>query len=81
MLPDGVSARFDTSSWPVPPIFPQIQEDGGISRDEMYRVFNMGLGMVLACDKRQVAVVLSQVPGALEVGEVAPDDGARRVIL
>ena len=81
MLPDGVSANFDTSSWPVPPIFLQIQEDGGISRDEMYRVFNMGLGMVLACDRSRVAEVLARVPGALEVGEVTPDTGEGRVIL
>ena len=81
MLPDGVSARFDTSSWPVPPIFIQIQEDGGISRDEMYRVFNMGLGMVLACEHGRVSEVLAQVPGALEVGEITPDDGEGRVIL
>ena len=58
------------SSWPVPPIFIQIQEDGGISRDEMYRVFNMGLGMVLACERSRVNDVLAQVPGALEVGNV-----------
>ena len=81
MLPDGVSASFDTASWPVPPIFLQIQEDGGISRDEMYRVFNMGLGMVLACDRSRVADVLDQVAGALEVGEVVEDAGSGRVIL
>ena len=81
MLPDGVSASFDTASWPVPPIFLQIQEDGGISRDEMYRVFNMGLGMVLACDRSRVADVLDQVPGALEVGEIVEDAGSGRVIL
>ena len=81
MLPDGVSASFDTSSWPVPPIFIQIQEDGGISRDEMYRVFNMGLGMVLTCDRSRASDVLAQVPGALQVGEVTPDTGEGRVIL
>ena len=81
MLPDGVSASFDTSSWSVPPVFIQIQEDGGISRDEMYRVFNMGLGMVLACDRSRVSDVLAQVPGALEVGEVVEDAGRGRVIL
>ena len=62
-------------------MFIQIQEDGGISRDEMYRVFNMGLGMVLACDSSRVSDVLAQVPGALEVGEVVEDAGRGRVIL
>ena len=81
MLPDGAAARFDTASWPVPPIFSQIQEDGGVARDEMYRVFNMGLGMVLACDRERVSEVLSALPGALVVGEIAPDTGEGRVIL
>ena len=81
MLPDGVAAKFDTSTWPVPPLFIQIQEDGGISRDEMYRVFNMGLGMVLACDRRRVTDVLDLVPGALEVGEIVEDAGSSRVTL
>ena len=74
-------AKFETSFWPVLPIFLQIQEGGGISRDEMYRVFNMGLGMVLACDRGRVAEVLGLVPGALEVGEITPDAGEGRVIL
>ena len=37
---------------------------------EMYRVFNMGLGMMLACERSRVNDVLAQVPGALEVGNV-----------
>ena len=81
MLPEGLAAKFDTSSWPVPPIFPQIQEDGGISTNEMYRVFNMGLGMVLACDRERVNQVLELVEGSLVVGEVAPDQDTARVIL
>jgi phosphoribosylaminoimidazole (AIR) synthetase len=47
----------------------------------MYRVFNMGLGMVMACDQSHVAEVLAQVPGSLEVGEVVEDAGRARVIL
>ena len=73
ILPDGVSAQFDTASWPVPPIFTQIQEDGGVSREEMRRVFNMGLGMVLACDKERVNEVLAALPDGLAVGEIVPD--------
>ena len=47
----------------------------------MYRVFNMGLGMVLICERSRVNDVLAQVPGALEVGEITPDEGEGRVIL
>ncbi len=81
MLPEGVAASFDTASWPVPPIFLQIQEDGGVSREEMYRVFNMGLGMVLVCDRERVSEVLSALPDGFEVGEVVGEEGAERVVL
>ena len=47
----------------------------------MYRVFNMGLGMVLTCDRSRVSDVLARIPGALEVGEITPDSGEGRVIL
>ena len=81
MLPEGLAARFDTHAWPAPPIFTQIQEDGGIPRDEMYRVFNMGLGMVLACEPSRVSQVLGLVTGALKVGEVLMADAGERVML
>ena len=81
MLPEGIAARFDTDAWPVPPIFTHIQEDGGISREEMYRVFNMGLGMVLACDPSRVSDVLRLVPEAVEVGEVTVAGSGERVML
>ena len=81
MLPDGLGSRFDTDSWPVPPIFTKIQQDGFISRDEMYRVFNMGLGMVLACDRDRVSEVLGMVPDAVEVGKVVSGEGGGRVML
>lgn len=81
MLPEDVAARFDTSSWTLPPIFSQIQEDGGVSREEMYRVFNMGLGMVLVCQPDRVGGVLELIPDALEVGEIVEDIEDRRVIL
>ena len=81
MLPDGVAAKFDISSWPIPPIFTQIQEDGGVSRDEMYRVFNMGLGMALVCDRSRVLDVLAAIPDALEVGEIVDLEEEARVVL
>ncbi len=46
VLPEGVSVEFDCSSVKVPPIFPLIVEGGNIDKEEAYRVFNMGLGMV-----------------------------------
>jgi len=47
VLPEGVSVKIDRESWPKPPIFSLIQKEGKISDEEMYRTFNMGIGMVL----------------------------------
>lgn len=46
-LPDKLDAVLDTSSWKVPPIFGFLKAQGGIDQDEMYRVFNMGVGYIL----------------------------------
>ncbi|MCH7654123.1 MAG: phosphoribosylformylglycinamidine cyclo-ligase [Chloroflexi bacterium] len=81
VLPDGTGARFDTSTWEVPPIFTVLQERSNISREEMYRVFNMGLGMVLVCDRADADRVLASVPESRVVGEVTETTGDQRVAL
>lgn len=48
VLPKGLDARIRSSSWEVPPIFNFLQERGGVDDEEMARVFNMGIGYVLA---------------------------------
>ena len=48
-LPEGLAVRFDSTKWDVPPIFNLIQRLGDVDRDEMYHVFNMGVGMVVIC--------------------------------
>ena len=80
-LPEGLAARLDTTSWPGPPIFTLLQEMTNIDRDEMYRVFNMGLGMVLVCDRSRAGDVMSAVPEAVVVGEVVAETDGRRVVL
>jgi len=47
VLPKGVGAVVEIHSWPVPPIFDHLQKLGNVSQDEMYRTFNMGIGMIL----------------------------------
>lgn len=46
VLPEGLGARIRRGSWPVPPIFRLIQRGGSVPDDEMYRTFNMGVGMI-----------------------------------
>ena len=81
VLPPGLGARFDADTWAVPPIFTVIQERSNVERDEMYRVFNMGLGMVLVCERSRAEEIASLVPEARVVGEVVAAAGERRVFL
>jgi phosphoribosylformylglycinamidine cyclo-ligase len=82
ILPDGLAARLHQGAWPVPPIFRLIQERGNVAEDEMFRAFNMGLGMVLVCDPSDVEAVRAQVAEALVVGEVVRGErGERRAII
>lgn len=81
VLPEGLCARFDTSSWQSPPIFRLIQSKGNIDESEMYRVFNMGIGMVVFTDRENAPRLLSTVPGAKVIGEVTGGSTTRQVIL
>lgn len=47
VLPPGVGVQIDRSAWDVPPLFHLVQDKGGVSEAEMFRVFNMGIGFVL----------------------------------
>ncbi|MBX3728924.1 MAG: phosphoribosylformylglycinamidine cyclo-ligase [Candidatus Sumerlaeia bacterium] len=49
VLPKDARAVIDTSAWPLPPLFARLQEWGDVDRDEMFRVFNMGIGYVVVC--------------------------------
>jgi phosphoribosylformylglycinamidine cyclo-ligase len=74
ILPTACDARIDTSAWRVPPIFRLIERGGDISREEMYQVFNMGIGMVLVVSKSQVTEVLSLTKGKV-IGQITPGSG------
>jgi phosphoribosylformylglycinamidine cyclo-ligase len=68
MLPEGIRAEVKKDSYPVPPIFTLMQKKGGIEEKMMYNTYNMGLGMVLAVDPKDV-------DGALKAIEAAGDKG------
>ena len=76
ILPNTAAAEFDRNSWPIPPIFNAIQQAGAISDPEMYRVFNMGLGMVAVCDAPGAATLLAGIPDAAAVGRIIPRTGS-----
>jgi phosphoribosylformylglycinamidine cyclo-ligase len=52
ILPEGCGAEIRSGSWPVPPVFTYIQDQGDIVDAEMYRVFNMGIGMLVVIGKK-----------------------------
>jgi phosphoribosylformylglycinamidine cyclo-ligase len=81
ILPERLAARLRRGSWPVQPIFRLIQERGKVAEDEMYRTFNMGLGMMLACAPADVEAVRAQAPETLMVGEVIAQKGEQRAII
>ncbi len=58
MLPEGVGAEIDYGSWPIPPIFDLLQETGNLNREEMFNIFNMGIGMVLAINEADLHELL-----------------------
>jgi phosphoribosylformylglycinamidine cyclo-ligase len=81
ILPDGTTARFDSSTWTVLPIFRLIQQRGNVDRDEMYRVFNMGIGMVVVCSPKDASRFTETLPEAKVVGEVVEQSGEARTII
>jgi phosphoribosylformylglycinamidine cyclo-ligase len=81
VLPAGLAARIDRSSWHVPAIFQLMQETGGVDADEMYRVFNMGTGMVIIASPEQAAQLAQDIPNAYTIGSVIRHRGGEPVIL
>jgi len=73
VLPEGLGATVRLGSWPVPDIFPLIQREGDVSDEEMYRVFNMGVGFVLVMAPEDA---VRRAPEPLyPIGEVAAGAG------
>jgi phosphoribosylformylglycinamidine cyclo-ligase len=83
VLPDGVIARIDPASWRAPALFRWLHEAGQITPDEMLRVFNCGIGMVLvvAASSADAAVRHLEEQGetVYRLGELARGDGPARV--
>lgn len=74
VLPKGCIAKIDLNSWQRPVLFDLLQNAGNVEQDEMYRTFNMGIGMVLAVAEEQAEEVIDRLKGlgeqAWTIGEV-----------
>jgi len=82
-LPPTFDAEIDTRSWQVPNLFTQLQQAGGVARDEMFRAFNMGVGMVVVAGPADVETIMRAAQsvdvGAWRLGRVIR--GAGQVVL
>ena len=81
VLPQGLAARFNSQAWTIPLIFRFIQQRGNVAWGEMYRVFNMGIGMVLICSSEVVDQIKEQLPEAKVIGKVVKQVGEARVVI
>jgi phosphoribosylformylglycinamidine cyclo-ligase len=68
ILPAGTAVEIDRGAWRVPALFQFLQREGGVPTDDMYRTFNMGVGLVLFVDARHVEDIVTQLRAAGEHG-------------
>jgi phosphoribosylformylglycinamidine cyclo-ligase len=75
IFPDGTGAVIDRSAWQVPPIFQWLQRTGHVPDDDMLRAFNMGIGLIIACENGETERVIDALaaagePAAVRLGRV-----------
>ena len=79
VLPKGVTAEVDVTTWPRLPVFTKLQEWGNVAWPEMYRTFNMGIGMIVIVDQKGVEQVKENLASrgetVYEIGRIVSGDG------
>ncbi len=85
ILPAGTKAVVNKASWPRPPVFQWLQRTGNVAEDEMFRVFNCGIGMALivaAGDARRAAEALrAEGETVYEIGAIEPTSGEAACVI
>lgn len=80
ILSSGLGAKIERGTWSVPPIFTLLQTLGSVDESEMYRVFNMGLGMLVVLPADQVPSALSVLGEGYRVGSIVADPSGVQVV-
>jgi phosphoribosylformylglycinamidine cyclo-ligase len=84
ILPEGTAVEIERASWPVLPIFTLMQRLGSVSQAEMYRTFNMGVGMVIVCTREDQPTIAAHLSGqdlqSFEIGRVVQGERDVRFI-
>ena len=79
-LPKRCGAEIDRRTWTVPPLFTLLQRRGSVADDEMFRAFNMGIGMIVVCAEDHAGRALDILareaePHAVRIGSIVAGDG------
>jgi len=81
ILPKGLSVEIDRSAWQIPALFDLIQKQGGVKDNEMYRVFNMGIGMAVIAGQLDIDKLQAGIPDIKVIGRVVKANGSERVVI
>ena len=79
ILPNNVSVEITRGSWAEPPIFGQMQRLGNVSDTEMFRTFNMGIGMILICSQFDAEAIAHEIGSGYDIGKVTSGDRSVKV--
>jgi len=80
ILPSGTSVRIERGSWVEPAIYGFMQQLGNVRVEEMFRTFNMGIGMVVFCDEKDSSKILDSIPGSTIIGSVIDGNGKVEIV-
>lgn len=84
VLPASVDAKINKSAWEVPPVFRIIARTSGAPEREMYRAFNMGVGMVIVIERGHAGALTQELRAegetVFELGEIVPGTGVTRLV-
>jgi phosphoribosylformylglycinamidine cyclo-ligase len=70
ILPENTAVRIERGSWPIPPLFELLRTLGNVSDAEMYRTFNMGVGMAIVCAPGDVETIEAHLGECYRIGNV-----------
>jgi phosphoribosylformylglycinamidine cyclo-ligase len=80
ILPEGVGVQINRGTWPVPPIFGIMQELGNVPDNEMFRTFNMGIGMIVVCAEENINEIIANQKACYKIGKIEKGNGVTVIV-